>query len=438
MICLIIPPSPFLLNDKSIPWLGPLWIAACLRDRGYTVSILDLAGRKDYAEAAIDHAISHPEVTCYGLTATAPDYHLAVEIAKSIKSVRTDVRLILGGAHASTDPASCEVDGWDAIVSGDGFIAAETALHTNGIIWASGRGQIVEDLDILPFPARDLIDLDSYYFLVNGKRATAVISSFGCPMACTFCCGRDTFVYRKLRTFSPQRILREWDWIRDRYPQFEALQDYADEWNIPSDRAIELANVIAKHSNKWFIRCFIKAEFFTDDVASAMANAGVVEVLCGIESGSDRILKLIKKKTTWEINGKARETAARYGIRFKASTMVGLPSETKEDAEMTKRWLLTFKPDDFDITVFQPMRGSPIADRPDVEGKGLHLTQLSTLPYKTVPGEYKVEYHTDGLSAEEILNTRNEIDKEVRQALGLSQIHRHHESSMGQATMVSS
>lgn len=436
-VCLVIPPSPYLLSDRSLPWLGPLWVAACLREGGHSVRVLDLAGEPDYADVAKnDAALRGADV--YGLTATAPDYPLAVEIRDAIKSISPRQRVILGGAHATTAPTHCT--GWDAVVAGDGFRATERALTENGTISASKKGEIVEELDTLPMPARDLVDLESYDFKVCGEPATSIMSSFGCPMGCTFCCGRDVFVYRKLRAFSPMRVLCEFDYIRYHYPKFTALMDYADEWNIPAARAIELANAIADHPTKFILRAFIKAEHFSDEVARAMARAGVREVLTGVESGSDRILKIIKKNTTWEINGRARMTAQRYGIRFKAAAMVGLPTETRSDAILTKNWLLTFKPDDFDVTVYQPMLGSPIADRPEKEGAGLQFAVGNVLAYKTAPGEYRASTRTNALSSEEIVSLRDEIDRDVRQALGLKMPTRSaiYDASMGQRPVLSS
>jgi radical SAM superfamily enzyme YgiQ (UPF0313 family) len=248
-------------------------------------------------------------------------------------------------------------------------------------------------------------------------------------------------VYRKLRAFSPARLLQEFDYIRHHFPLFTALMDYADEWNLPAARALELAEAIAAHPVKFKIRCFVKSEHFTDEVARAMAKAGVVEILTGVESGSDRILKLIKKNTTREINGRARLLAKKYGIRFKAATMVGLPTETREDALLTKSWLEEYRPDDFDVTVYQPMLGSPIADRPEKEGKGLHFSlDHHVLAYKTIPGKYQSSVHTDSLSAAEIVALRDEIDRDVRQALGLaaptpSSLY---DASMGQRPVLSS
>jgi radical SAM superfamily enzyme YgiQ (UPF0313 family) len=162
-----------------------------------------------------------------------------------------------------------------------------------------------------------------------------------------------------------------------------------------------------------------------------MRRAGVVEVLCGVESGSERILKVIKKGTTPDVNGRARELARKHGIRFKALTMVGLPTESREDALATKNWLLKYQPDDFDCTVYQPMRGSPIGDNPDREGAGLTFT-LSHEPYKTIPGQYHTSTRTSHLDAAEIVSLRDEIERDVRQSLGLPTVIQQHDASMGQ------
>lgn len=426
-ICLVIPPSPFLISDRALPWLGPLWVAAWLRQKGYDVAVLDLTGYADYLDRIRAYA-GRCSFDCYGVSSTTPDYPAAAAVLKAIREVAPGAKVILGGAHATTSPQTAIRDGWDSVLVGDGFLGAEAAIIGTGIVTAVG---VWERMDDLPFPARDLVDLNSYNFRVVGERATSAMTSFGCPRQCTFCCGRNLPFYRRLRAFSPKRVLREWDAIRSEYPQFRALMDPSDEWNLPEQRALSLAEAIAAHPTKWILRCFVRADHFTDAVASAMRRAGVVEALCGVESGSERILRVVKKGTTPDINGMARERARKYGIRFKALTMVGLPTESREDALATKAWILRYRPDDFDCTVYQPMRGSPIADRPDKEGAGLFFT-LGTQPYKTIPGHYHTTTRTSHLDSAEIVALRDEIERDCRQELGLPSLSEQHEASMGQ------
>ena len=423
----------FLLSDKSLPWLGPLWVAACLREQGHQVRVLDLAGCPDYVERAKQDARTIG-ADCYGLTATAPDYPLAVQIRDAIRSVNPQQRVILGGAHATTSPAHCH--GWNAVVAGDGFIAAERALTEDGVISASRRGEIVSDVDALPFPARDLVDLESYDFRVCGERATSFMGQFGCSMGCAFCCGRELFVYRKVRAMSPQRVIAELDHVRSHWPLFRAAMFYDDEINVPPKRAIDLCEAWRRIRQSGRSRGFVKAELFSPEVARSMAKAGFVETLSGVESGSDRILKLIRKNTTYNINLRARRLAKEHGIRFKASVMVGLPTETYEDAMLTKRWLIEAAPDELDVTIYSPMVGSPIADHPDTLGKGLFFEDPRdgrVLPYKTAPFSYETKVRTETLSSAELVALRDEIERDAREALGLKTPQRPslYDASMG-------
>lgn len=418
-VCLITPPSPYLINDKSLPWLGPLWVAACLRERGHQVRILDLAGDPDFLMTARRDAAERG-ADVYGLSATAPDYELSVQIRDAIREVCSEQRIVLGGAHATM--AESVGKGWDCVVRGDGFYTAERALTESGVIFAFRRGELVDDVDSLPLPARDLIDVQSYDFRVVGQRATSIFTIWGCAQGCTFCSGRDIFAYRKMRWMSPKRVLYELDSIRDDYG-FRAFSDFADEWNLNRQKLLDRCSAIASHHWHPILRCFCKAEHLDDEAAKAMAKAGVVEVLVGVESGSDRILKLIKKNTSWEINGAARMAAKRNGLRFKAATMIGLPSETHEDVMKTKDWLLTFTPDAFDVSLFSPMPGSPIYDHPEKHAIGLQIEDGdgTFVPYKTFPGNYRSKVRTDALSAEELVALRDEIDRDVRAELGLAE-----------------
>jgi len=178
-----------------------------------------------------------------------------------------------------------------------------------------------------------------------------------------------------------------------------------------------------------------------------MAKAGCIEVCTGVESGSDRILKnWVRKNTTYAINKDAVATAHRHGIRLKAFTMVGNPGETREDVLRTRDWILDARPDAFDVTVFQPYPGSPIFNAlfPEEGRAQLPSPRMDGLPidaplpdfereswfYKGVAGEYKTETRTlgmngeRGLSPEELVSLRDEIDAECKAALKQEGIQR--------------
>lgn len=453
--CLLInPPSPFLLDDRTFPALGILTIAAELIKLGCPSLLADLAGQSEYLSWAKDLDLKLTALASatdtVAFTANTPQMPYVYRIFKYLKDLWPDKRYIIGGPHASFAPQHCLKLGFDQVVMDDGVDGIRQVVAGNGEKVV--RGKLI-DLDEYPLPAREAIDMATYHYTLPGTDlpATNVMWSQGCPYRCSFCSGREISFYRKYRTRSIPHIRQELDHLHDKYG-FSAFQAYDDEVNIQKPWLAELCRFLAMRPYKW--RCFIKANLFDDEIAKAMAKAGCVEVCTGVESGSDRILKdIIQKETSYAINREARWVAKRHGIRFKAFCMVGNPSETREDIELTKKWLLEARPDDFDLTILSPMPGSPIYDRafPDEIRRDFEITsfprfQLDFKPrdfaqeasyYKTVPGEYKSWTSTPTLSSEDLEQIRDQLDVEVRSELGLPAISRQDispfEHSMGQS-----
>src|SRR6185369_13175970 len=97
-ICLVIPPSPFLLDERVFMTLGLLRVAASLEKAGVPVEVVDLSGIENFIEAMECHA-SRSEATIFGVTSTTPQMPAATKVAQSIRKVRPEARLILGGPH---------------------------------------------------------------------------------------------------------------------------------------------------------------------------------------------------------------------------------------------------------------------------------------------------------------------------------------------------
>jgi hypothetical protein len=93
-VCLITPPSPFLLDQRVFPFLGPLNVARVLEWAGWPVETLDLSGIKNYIEV-VKHHVRHSDATVFGLTGTTPQFPAAVRIAEAIREVKSGARVIL-------------------------------------------------------------------------------------------------------------------------------------------------------------------------------------------------------------------------------------------------------------------------------------------------------------------------------------------------------
>ena len=224
---------------------------------------------------------------------------------------------------------------------------------------------------------------------------------------------------------------------------------FDDEVNLLNEPLLEFCNKVAPLKMKF--RAFVKANLFTDIQAEAMAKAGFAEVCTGVESGSDRILRIIDKQTTRDINKRFVDLAHKHGMRAKAFCSLGHPGENRQSTEDLKSWLIEAKPDDFDVTCITIYPGTPIweqRERVEVNGHGQRICKYvkqskrpeddgATLffdevrfdeefsSYKGKPGEYVSHVWTPDLSKEDLVTLRDQIEDEARKVLGIPYPIRH-------------
>src|SRR2546425_6566795 len=193
--------------------LGILKVAAVLEQAGLEVEMLDLSGVENYEEVVRDHVRARG-VTCYGLTATTPQMPAATKIYRTIRALNPSARIILGGPHVTLIHAAYKYEQkrkiagraatayrlleemFDVLVVGDGELAVFEALGdtTSKLVDADDPKSDYflnnQKLTELPFPARHLVDVDSYHYTIDGVRALSMIAQLGCPFGCGFCGGR--------------------------------------------------------------------------------------------------------------------------------------------------------------------------------------------------------------------------------------------------------
>lgn len=219
---------------------------------------------------------------------------------------------------------------------------------------------------------------------------------------CSFC----SKISNNFRMQSASRTIAEIFHLHDKYG-FSAFMIFDDIF-VADKRRLEKIVDLVKYENYLF-RCFGRANLLTKEVCSLLKTMGTVEVGIGVESGSTHILKQNMKGTTKEINTQAVRNLQQFGIRAKAFLIVGLPGESEETVKETKQWIETARPDDLDVSILQPMPGSVLFREP--EKYGINFTYDSNpLWYKGKPSEYKSSFSTKDLSAERIVELRDEIE----------------------------
>ena len=484
-VCLVIPPSVFLLDERVFVSLGVLKVVAVLERDGHEVEVVDLSGVENYVEVLALHAAAS-DATIYGITATTPQLPAALAIVDRLREVgRPGVRAILGGPHATLVNAAVKVEErahrisrahsalvhlrqrFDVIVAGDGERAALQAIAEDApwLIDADAKsgGLFMSDAEYeeTPWPARHLVDMASYHYTIEGFPATSLIAQLGCPFGCGFCGGRSSRMLRTIRTRSTASIVAELEHLHATYG-YTGFMFYDDELNV-SRTMVELMRAVTALQDRlgvaFRLRGFVKAELFTAEQAGAMYAAGFRWILCGFEAAHPRILKNIEKRATLDDNNRAMEYARAAGLKVKALMSIGHPGETLETVNAVEDWLIAVQPDDFDCTVITCYPGTPYYDQAvphaSIErawtytakgGDRLHSFDIDFTTtagyYKGAPGGgYEAYVFTDELSSAQIVTLRDNLEARVRAKLGIPWNVGHaatrYEHSMGQGLPLS-
>lgn len=476
---LIIPPSPFLLDERVFVSLGVLRVAASLEAHGVNVSVLDLSGVTNFLEA-VKTFININEYEWVGITSTTPQLPAAVSIAKCIKSIRSNLKIVLGGPHVTLTYSAVKVEKknnnigrahvaakhleqyFDTLISGDGEISVFEAFKNNSNKFVDAddhKGQFFmsdEFYDSSELPARHLVDLKSYHYNIDGYPATSLIAQLGCPFNCGFCGGRNSKSLRLIRKRTTESIITEIKYLYEQYG-YTGFMFYDDELNVNKNFTQLLQQLIKLQENyniKFRFRGFVKAELFTEEQAELMYRAGFRWVLSGFEAAHHRILRNIEKIATLEDNTRVVELSHKYGLKVKALMSVGHPGESVETILSIRDWLINTKIDDFDCTIITTYPGTPYYDLAVPHNRlanvytythkktndrlhSIDIDHTVTMDYyKGDPnGGYKAYVFTDYIDTVDLVKYRNIVEHDVREALNIpynqSNVSLKYEHSMG-------
>lgn len=398
--------NPFLDNDRVMPPLGVMSLHSLLIHHGIN-SELEIDFKTDQME-------SYKEFTHFGISCMTPEKEAAYDLLRKIKAKYPDKKVIIGGPHPQRYLQDCEKEPFDHIVLGDGekaLLAIMNATESRKADRILSMPVTEEEMNTYPLPYRGKEFLSQYRFMIQGVPASTVLTSKGCPMACAFCEDAGT----KVRYYSPR-------FVGDQIPQikeagFKGVMFFDDLFAISIKRLSALAEEIVKHDVVY--RCFGHAKIMTDEMAKLLADTGCIEIGYGAESGSQKILDVVNKRTTVRQNYDFVEICNRHGIKVKAFVIVGLPGESRETVEETRKFLEflmsgTFLnrmgqrvTNDFDVTVYFPYKGTKIRDSIDAGKSDYDLsltceTETMLGVYKGKNGSSDVAVRTGALTAEDI------------------------------------
>lgn len=381
-ITLVFPSSEFLINQAVFPPLGIMYLSAYLKQYGLKVQCLDMG---------IGHTLDMAESDTIGISITTPQRDEAFGLAKYYQ--KQGCKTIAGGPHATHMSRECLANGFDRVIGGQGEKPLlEHFMSMVGSDWTL-------------FPDRDALPLHDYKYEIDGVPATPIMTSRGCPYSCSFCAK----INSEFHMMTPSSTVSEIKEINARYG-YEAFMIFDDVFIASKER---LRKIVGEIGGKYLFRCFARSNLLDDETCKLLNALGVVEVGIGIESGSDDVLKMNMKGTTRKMNTNAVKRLRKHGIRAKAFLIVGLPGETRKTVLDTANWIEEAQPDDVDVSVFQPLPGSPIfADPKAWEVDFVYDGKPQW--YKGTPGQYVSNVSTVGLSADKIVAYRDLLEEQYK------------------------
>jgi anaerobic magnesium-protoporphyrin IX monomethyl ester cyclase len=357
---------------------GLAHLSAAAKAQGFDVDLIDLRALKGWDHFRAEIAARRPDVV--GITMMSVDYNPTAQCLEIIKEIDPGIITIVGGPHPTL--ALEEIGADDRI---DYIVTHEGEITFPRLLQAIAEGHPPQervlvgerpDLDELPFPDRDL-------FLTEWRKAgytsdspedpfvpelpppfITIIAGRGCKYNCSFCQPAERCLFgRAVRRRSPANIIAELELLRDKY-HFNSLMFHDDTLTGDKDWVIEFCRLYEQGGFGQPFFCQSRADIIVrhENMVRLMANAGCKGYFIGFESGSDRVLKFIRKGTTRKVNLQAARICRKYGIKIWANYMLGLPTETEEEVMETISMLKEIDPYYYSPAFYTPHPGSDLHD----------------------------------------------------------------------------
>lgn len=393
-------------EEVVLPPLELAYLGAAIRDCGHEIEIIDPDTEGISVRETLDRsiAIEWDAAIC---TASLPTLG---KDAAFIRELRTRAgRRVLVQTNI-TQPAVLEellrdstadlgLFGECELIIGDilsGATRKGTIRLENDSLQAPER-QVVQEMDSLPMPARDMLPNSRYRYSLLGDHGglATVQTSRGCPFKCAYYCPYPLVQGKAWRARSPRHVLEELDEIRRRHG-IPAVLFRDAVFTLDQDRAREICEGMAERGLglKWW--CETRADFLDEPLLRAMRRSGCEGINVGVETGDPEVLRTeAKVGLTHDRLARTVRTAREAGIRIHFLLMVGLPGETRKSLYLTHRLVRDLRPDSIGVTIVTPYPGTPLYE--EARDKGW----IESTEWRDFGGHSAV-LHTDHLSSKDL------------------------------------
>jgi anaerobic magnesium-protoporphyrin IX monomethyl ester cyclase len=352
-----------------MPPLGPAYVAAYLRDAGHDVRMHDFT---------VDDTV--PDYGSYdlvGISADTSRHGRALKIARDAKEAGAST--VMGGPHVTfLDEESLSEPCLDFVIRGEGELTAVEladalvgggpldgirglSYRRDGAFVRNPGREPISDLDAMPFPARELLDMDRYRRAEMAKRKlTSIISSRGCPSGCRFC-SSSRFSGRRWRARSVDSLMAEIRLVTGEYG-FGGVAFLDDNLTLDPGRVIGLSKAVIDErlDIRWW--CFSRVDTVVrnPEMVKWMGRSGCRYVFMGIESAHQSELDAYGKKSSPEKAREAVRILKKNGIETLGAYILGAPDETRQMVEDTIRYSVRLDTGAVQYTLLTPYPGTAL------------------------------------------------------------------------------
>jgi radical SAM superfamily enzyme YgiQ (UPF0313 family) len=363
---------------KPYPPLGILYLSAYLKRAGFGVEVFDSTFRdfEDF-EAAV-RSIRPRIVGLYANIITRDNVFRLARIAKA-NGVEF---VIVGGPDASEWCEQYFANGVDIIGTNEGELTLQELIpllqrkgvsgleEVRGIIFMKNGGvhrtpprQSIADLDSLPWPDRDVLNMDEYFKAWksrHGESSVSLITARGCPFHCAWCSSEVFGHTHRQRT--PKNVVDEMLMLKERYnPDIMWISD--DVLTINKKWTNEFIREVKTRKAQHPYECLSRVDLVDRDILKGLRETGCFRIWYGAESGSQKILDSMRKETTVPQIREAARVTQEMGMQAGFFILLGYPEETTADIRMTIDFLKETRPDVVGTSVAFPIKGTEFYER---------------------------------------------------------------------------
>jgi len=346
------------------------YATAVCQKQGHKVDLIDAPALEISKEQTMERLKAFEPDYVVMLSSTASvisDGNLAKRIGKE-----TGAKTIAVGVHATAVPEDTLEKGFDIIARGEyeytiREIAGGNPLEEiDGVSFKKGKrfihnkmGPLIGNLDELPFPSREFLPNEKYYSAIYKNPFTFVLAGRGCPHQCIYCARPQLMSGRGYRMRSPENVVSELKYLKKNY-KFKSVLFNDDTLNVNKKYVLELCDLIVKEKVNMPWGAYSRVDSVDKEIAQAMKKAGCFLVKVGYESGSDKLLKSMKKgaRATTEQARKATKYFKDAGIQIHGTFIFGMPGETTETIRETIEFAKELDLDFVQFSVAQPYPGT--------------------------------------------------------------------------------